>query len=395
MNICLGCMEELPEGVNICPYCGYKGGQRPEEDYFLYPGTFLQNRYVVGKAIGNGGFGITYIGYDLILNRKIAIKEYYPKSLAARGMGTEKVSVYTGESQAQYQIGLNSFIYEAKKLAEFTKIPEVVDVYDCVLVNNTGYIIMEYINGKTIKELLKERERYPFEEARDLILSVLKGLIPIHKADIIHRDISPDNIMVTDDGQVKLIDFGASRQVLADRSLNYSIILKPGYAPIEQYSTNGKQGAWTDVYALGATLYRMITGVKPDESLDRLEQDTLKRPSELGVRISKQQEEVLLKSMAIRREDRFRDTEEFANALMGEVPTPRPGPGPSSIGIGQIVGMGLAYLAVTAAVAFLWMQVLENTIGKKTEHNDTKTAMVTAGAEIPGRPYGANESTDT
>ena len=369
-------MRELEENVHVCPYCGFSDGQPPQEDYFLYPGTILQNRYVVGKAIGNGGFGITYLGYDLMLTRRIAIKEYYPKSLAARGSGTEKVSVYTGESQAQYRMGLDSFISEAKKLAEFTKIPEVVDVYDCVLINNTGYIIMEYIKGQTVKEILDQRERYPYEEARDLILNVLRGLIPIHKAGIIHRDISPDNIMVTDDGQVKVIDFGASRQVLANRSLNYSIILKPGYAPIEQYSTNGRQGPWTDVYALGCTFYRMITGQKPDESLDRLEEDTLKRPSEMGVAITRRQEAVLLKSMAIRREDRYQDTEEFAEALLNEktitgggtgiIKTP-PGPDgdPSGIGMPQIVMMGLSYLAVTALVAILVLFGLENTVGRK------------------------------
>ncbi len=321
MNICLGCMSSLDDNVHKCPHCGYEDTQQPEEEYFLEPGVIIGNRYIVGKAIGNGGFGITYVGYDLTLNRKCAIKEYYPKSLAARSSGTERVSVFTGGVSQQYTDGLNSFVSEARRLAEFTKVPEVVDVYDCILVNNTGYIIMEFINGKTVKDYLKNGTRYSFEEARELILHVLDGLIPVHKAGLIHRDISPDNIMITEEGLVKVIDFGASRQVLAEKSLNYSIILKPGYAPVEQYSTNGKQGPWTDIYAIGATMYRMITGQKPEESLDRLETDHLKRPSSLGVKITPDQEAILLKAMAVHRESRYRDAEEFQKALLsGQAP---------------------------------------------------------------------------
>lgn len=318
MIICMGCMHELEASVRICPYCGYDSSMKPEKPYFLEPGTILENRYIVGKAIGNGGFGITYIGYDIVLKRRCAIKEYFPKDFSDRPRGTLRVRVYGGNGEEQFQIGLNSFLAEAKKLAEFTSIPQIVDVYDCIRANGTGYIIMEYISGSTIGEILKQRGKYPYEEARELIIEVLKGLLSVHRANIIHRDIAPDNIMLTRQGQVKLIDFGASRQVIANRSQNYSVILKPGYAPVEQYTSSGRQGSWTDIYAVGATFYRMITGTKPPVSLDRLQEDCLVLPSGLGVDIPQYAERILMYALAVRPEERIQTAEDFMDALIEE-----------------------------------------------------------------------------
>lgn len=318
MIICMGCMRELKEQVRVCPYCGYDGAAQPLMPYFLEPGTILKNRYVVGKAIGNGGFGITYIGYDIVLNRRCAVKEYFPRDLSERPKGTLRVRAYGGNGEEQFRMGLNSFLSEAKKLAEFTNIPQIVDVYDCIQANGTGYIIMEYISGSTIAQVLKARGRYSYEEARDLIMEVLEGLNRIHSGNVIHRDIAPDNIMLTPGGQVKLIDFGAARQVIADRSLNYSVILKPGYAPVEQYSTNGKQGPWTDIYAVGATFYRMITGKKPPVSLERMQEDKLVPPSRSGEEIPRYADQLILRAMEIRPEDRIQSAQEFLAALREE-----------------------------------------------------------------------------
>lgn len=326
MIICLGCMTELNTYSRICPYCGYDSKQKPERSYFLEPGTILNNRYVIGKSIGSGGFGITYIAFDAVLNRKCAIKEYYPREFSERPIGTLNVRVSKGPEEEQYRQGLNSFLSEARKLAEFANIPQIVDVYDCIRANRTGYIIMEYIPGMTIREIMEKQGRYPYKVARDLVIEVLKGLVFVHRANIIHRDIAPDNIMMAENGQVKLIDFGASRQVIADRSQNYDVILKPGYAPVEQYSTTGKQGPWTDVYAVGATFYRMITGEKPPDSQKRRDCDSLEPPSRKAPGIPGYADRLILNAMEVRREDRIQSAENMLEALVKEKPAELPNP---------------------------------------------------------------------
>lgn len=318
MILCMGCMAEINENSTFCPYCGYRRGTPKEEEYFLDPGSILQQRYVIGRVIGHGGFGITYMGYDALLNRKVAIKEFFYRQCVTRENGTNRVKVYTGDASWQFQIGLDSFMAEARQLAGFTKVSEIADIYDCVSENGTGYIIMEFIEGKDIRMILKERGPLPYEETEKIVLSVARGLSEMHQAGIIHRDIAPDNIMISSDGTVKLVDFGAARQVAAAYSQNLSVIFKAGYAPVEQYQERGRQGPWTDVYALGATMYRMLTGVKPQPSVDRITSDQLRRPSELGIEIPNAAEKALMRSMAIRADNRIQTTEEFARAILNE-----------------------------------------------------------------------------
>ncbi|HIR26940.1 MAG TPA: serine/threonine protein kinase, partial [Candidatus Choladousia intestinigallinarum] len=257
MKLCLGCMQEIEQQVTKCPYCGYLEGTGVEEPYYLAPGTVLRKRYLIGKVLGYGGFGITYIGYDQRLKRITAIKEYFPSDFATRAFGTRQVTVYSGMAVEQYQSGLERFHLEAQKLAKFTDVPEIVDIYDCFYENGTGYIVMEFLKGKNVKEILKEREKLPWEEAKEIILHVLDGLHVMHGAGMIHRDIAPDNIFITEEGQVKLLDFGAARYAASTYTRSLSVILKPGYAPEEQYRSRGKQGAWTDIYGVGASFYRM------------------------------------------------------------------------------------------------------------------------------------------
>ena len=364
MIICMGCMNQLYKESRICPYCGYDSRQKPEMPYFLEPGTILISRYIVGRSIGNGGFGITYMGYDIVLNRKCAIKEYFPKELSERPRGTLNVRVFKGRGEEQFRMGLHSFLSEAKKLAEFTNVSQIVDVYDCIQANRTGYIIMEYIPGPTISELLKRRGRYPYEEARKLIIEVLKGLVPVHSANIIHRDIAPDNIMLTPNGQVKLIDFGAARQVIADRSQNYSVILKPGYAPVEQYASTGKQGPWTDNYAVGATFYRMITGEKPPSSLDRLQNDMLQLPSQRGADIPRYAEQLLMYALAVRAEQRIQSSNEFLNALVEEQ-TLHLQPNDDELTVLDYVKFIVVFVGVMIVTAFLVCFGLERAINGK------------------------------
>lgn len=320
---CFGCMEEIPENEEICRHCGYQKGTDVKEAYYLLPGKIIGGKYLIGKVLGYGGFGVTYIGWDTTLNRKVAVKEYLPSDFATRSYGTELLTVFSGEATVQFEAGLNSFISEAKRLAKFNRIPEIVDIYDCFMENGTGYIIMEFLEGVTVKEILKEQERIPVEEARRIAMAVLRGLSEVHKEGIIHRDIAPDNIFINKKGEVKLLDFGAARYATAVQSRSLSVVLKPGYAPEEQYRSRGEQGPWTDVYAMGATFYRMVTGIRPEEAIERIVEDNLKPPSALGISIEPNTETALMNSLNVRKEFRTKDAETFYKELGSDVKVER------------------------------------------------------------------------
>ena len=318
MERCMGCMEEIAKEEQVCRHCGYRKNTDVKEAYYLLPGQTVGEKYIAGKVLGYGGFGVTYIGWDTVLNRKIAIKEYLPSDFATRSYGTKMLTVFSGEAAEQFEAGLNSFIAEAKRLAKFNRVPQIVDIYDCFMENKTGYIIMEYLEGQTVKEILKDQQKLSVEDAKEIVMEVLQGLSEVHKEGIIHRDIAPDNIFITTNHEVKILDFGAARYATAVQSRSLSVILKPGYAPEEQYRSRGEQGPWTDVYALGATFYRMITGIRPEEAIERMVEDRVKPPSELGISIDPNLENAIRNSLNIRREYRIPDAETFYRALKGD-----------------------------------------------------------------------------
>lgn len=318
MARCMGCMAEIPENEETCHYCGYRKNTDVKEAYYLLPGEMVGDKYIVGKVLGYGGFGVTYIGWDTVLNRKVAIKEYLPSDFSTRSYGTKMLTIFSGEAAEQFEAGLNSFISEAKRLAKFNSVPEIVDIYDCFMENGTGYIIMEFLEGITVKELLKKNGKFPVGEAKRIVMSVLRGLLEVHKEGIIHRDIAPDNIFITTDNEVRILDFGAARYATAVQSRSLSVILKPGYAPEEQYRSRGEQGPWTDVYAVGASFYRMVTGIRPEESIERMAQDHIKMPSELGIAIDENTENAMMNSLNVKREYRIPDAQSFYEALGSE-----------------------------------------------------------------------------
>ncbi len=318
MTRCMGCMAEIAEDERICRYCGYQKGTDVKEAYYLLPGTVLKQKYLTGRVLGYGGFGVTYIGWDNVLHRKVAVKEYLPSDFATRSYGSRRVTVFSGEAAEQFQAGLESFLYEARRLAKFNAVVETVDIYDCFEENESGYIVMEFLDGVTVKEVLRKRRRISVEQARAIALSVLRGLSAVHKEGIIHRDIAPDNIFITKAGRVKILDFGAARYATAVQSKSLSVILKPGFAPEEQYRSHGEQGPWTDMYALGATTYCMITGKRPEESIQRLAEDHVKPPSELGIQIDPNIENAIMNSLNVRQEYRIQDADSFIRALGGK-----------------------------------------------------------------------------
>jgi len=261
---CYGCMTMIED--TLCPHCGYDNSQ-PNAPHQLCAGTVLREQYLVGKVLGQGGFGITYLGWDLYLDMPVAIKEYYPMGMVMReATVTMNVTDVTGDEGMRFRNNRERFLREAKMLARFSQVPEVVQIKNFFLTNNTAYIVMEYVEGITLKQHVKDKGgRLSVEETFALLGPVIQTLSKVHKTGIVHRDISPDNIMILPNGRMKLIDFGAVRDVShADIDVPLSrsteAILKQGFAPIEQYQNRGSLGPWTDVYALCATIYYCVTG---------------------------------------------------------------------------------------------------------------------------------------
>ena len=311
---CWNCGHENPLGQNVCLHCGRELFAEDAPVHQLEPGTILAGKYLTVKTLGEGGFGITYLGYNLQLDIKVAIKEYFPEGLAARDhTHSEQVSVYGGEKDALFRDGAQKFMQEAQSLARFSSLPGIVSVSDFFHENGTAYIVMNYLEGVTLKDYVEKRGgKIPADEALSLMRPVVESLTRVHDAGIIHRDISPDNVMITDGGAY-LIDFGAARSFASAHSM--SVLLKFGYAPEEQYRSKGEQGPWTDVYSLCATLYWCITGQKPPEALERLEQDTISLPSALGAIIAPGVEQALMKGLEVYRKNRIQSMRELAAYL--------------------------------------------------------------------------------
>ena len=318
-TLCTGCMKPRGKQEGPCEHCGFDASQYVCAPHHLLLRSIVSGKYLVGRVLGEGGFGITYIGFDLNLELRVAIKEYFPSGMVTRQVtgDTRSVTPFTGEAGEQYKKGLERFVGEAKILAKFYALPGIVSVKDYFRENGTAYIVMEYVDGVTLKQTLKNRGgRLPVEETLSIVTPVMDSLAQVHEAGLIHRDISPDNIMLTERG-AKLIDFGAAREYASAEDRSRSVIFKMGYAPYEQYQSRGEQGPWTDVYALCATIYKCITGETPPEALERIGEDTLLAPSRFGISILPQVEAALLKGLAVMKKDRYQEIPQLARALRG------------------------------------------------------------------------------
>lgn len=315
MKLCMGCMNQIEDHLSTCPYCGFNEMTLRQESYYLDPGTIIGGKYIVGRVLNYGGHTVSYLGMDAEHNRKVIVKEYLPSDFSTRSEGEKEVTIYSGDGQAQFEQGLTNFLNEANRIQHLQDAEGIAKVYDCVAENETGYVVSEYVEGKTLKEILDGGKKYTAEEAAAFIRRILMGLSDVHHMDIVHCDISPETIMVTNSGDIKLMDFGATRYVTTANSKSLSIILKRGYAPEEQYRSKGVRGPWTDVYALGAVMYRMITGVVPQESVERALSDELKEPSRMGISISKNMENALMNALNVYQKDRTPSAEVFLKEL--------------------------------------------------------------------------------
>ncbi len=329
MKRCLGCMQSYDDKLDLCPHCGYIEGTMPEEAIHLIPGTILHERYVVGKVVGYGGFGVTYIAWDSLMHNKVAIKEYLPSEFATRVPGKPDLTVFNGDKSQQFSDGMKKFLDEARRLAKFQNESGIVMVFDCFEENRTAYIIMEYLEGITLAEYLKDNPTIPEDVAVQMLMPIMNSLKSVHKEGIIHRDIAPDNIMITSNGEIKLIDFGAARYATTSHSRSLTVIIKPGYSPEEQYRSRGDQGPHTDVHAIGAVLYRMITGQVPPDAMERRayfensNKDILEPLSKFAEGISENRENAILNAMNVRIEDRSPDMDTLIYELTTNEPIDR------------------------------------------------------------------------
>ncbi len=281
----------------------------------LPQGTILAGQYIIEKVLGQGGFGITYKATDHKTGQKVAIKEYFPDSMATRTKTL--VTAFSGERAESFAYGKGCFLQEAETLAEFIGNENIVRVHSYFEENETAYFVMEFVEGISFDNYIKEHGgRISYEEAEKILLPVIDALAAVHSRGIIHRDVTPDNIYITKDKTVKLLDFGAARYSLGDKSRSLDVVLKHGFAPKEQYTRRGRQGPYTDVYTLGASFYFAVTGRRPPDSIDRMDDDDLILPGNLGVAIPKSKEEAILKALNVQPSERFQSMEEFKKALL-------------------------------------------------------------------------------
>lgn len=316
-ELCMNCFS-VKGPYEVCPYCGYVEGTPPKQPHYLTPGTILGDHFIVGTVIGVGGFGITYKCFDTTLGIIMAVKEFYMVGLVNRAPGERRVGLLSGDKTEQYKERLKRFLLEAQSVTQFGKAKDIVNVHDYFEENGTAYIIMEYIDGVLLKDYLEKQGPMDPEAALSIIMPIIEAVKKIHSKGIIHRDVSPDNIFIANEESIKIFDFGAAQINDTKAGMAAEPVIKVGYSPLEQYRNTSRQGFYTDVYAVGAILYQMLTGVPPIESTEREFKDKLKSPMEAGAKISANVDRAVMEALAVRPELRFQGIQQFQDALLNK-----------------------------------------------------------------------------
>ncbi|MGB5062934.1 MAG: serine/threonine-protein kinase, partial [Candidatus Competibacter sp.] len=342
---CPGCFHPREwDAAGVCPICHYRAGLEGQSAALLPVGTQLKG-YVVGEKLGQGGFGITYRGFDVTLKMKVAVKEYYPSEFVGRSTNRKMVVLNVHEHEDLFHYGLKTFLQEAQTIAQLRH-PHLVRVINFFELNDTAYLVMDYYEGEDLARHLKPPRRgqpgvrLPWRRAIKLLLPVLDGLQKVHQAGFMHRDIKPGNLYLNRDDELILLDFGSARQVSSTHTRSL-LIFSEGFAPYEQYLQGhlNRQGPWTDVYAVAATLYFMLTGQRLPSALDRKQAELLQQPDLLkparqvipdlppGI------DAALLRALAVEPEQRLQSMTAFKQhleAALAEEEKPRPTPPPES-----------------------------------------------------------------
>lgn len=315
--LCGNCFQERAARQGPCSECGYDPASDTEKYPMALPiGSILNGSYIIGRVLGQGGFGITYLAWDHKLKVRIAIKEYFPDGAVTRLHGTPLVSPVSQDAREMFSYGAQRFLDEARVLGKFLGSSGVVGVSSFFEENGTAYFTMEYVEGLSFKRYIKEHGgRISWQEALGVLLPTIDALSAVHREGIYHRDVTPDNILLSRDGKVKLIDFGSARYGARGGDRDMDVLLKAGYAPKEQYVRDEEQGPYTDIYSLAACFYAAITGYLPPESLERMKEDRLIPPSQRGVLIPQELEGAILRGLSVHRRDRFQTVEEFREAI--------------------------------------------------------------------------------
>ena len=305
VKTCVRCNSPVMGGR--CPVCGFDCSDELEA-VNLTAGTVLCDRYVIGRVIGSGGFGITYLAYDTKLEKSVAIKEYYPKNVAVRATDNLTLEPLTSLQAAEFDHGRENFEQEAEILARLGDETDVIKIFNTFRQNGTIYYVMEYVHGITLTEYTKKYGKISERQALHTALCVASAFKHIHSKSIIHRDLSPDNVMITIDGKVRLVDFGNARPFISGEN-SMTVAVKHGYAPLEQYQHHGNHGPWTDIYSLGTVLYYALTLETPNDPMTRLDDDR-KFQSRLA-ETAKRLKHVIKKMSSVRISERYQSCDEL------------------------------------------------------------------------------------
>lgn len=310
---CPNCFASL-EHNEVCPICGFPLEKLIMNPNVLPPFTLLNDRYLLGRVLGQGGFGITYVAQDLRMGRLRAIKEYLPVEYAKR-IGVQ-VTRKDYVNNKVYEHGRQRFLDEASTLVSLKENPTVVDILDFFPANNTAYLVMEYLDGMNLRsEMHRSGGKIDAGYAKLILVTIASSMMEVHRKGVLHRDISPENIFLTKDGDIKLIDFGAARSYVSSQKNGLSVLLKPGFAPPEQYDRYGTQGPWTDVYSLAATFYYAVSGQKLADSIFRQKDPRIVPLSKLEPSVSEQTSKVIKKALELDVRKRYQDFGQFLNEL--------------------------------------------------------------------------------
>jgi len=314
MNLCDFCFEPVADGMK-CENCGLTHENYVADPKCLKPGINLLGKYLVGRVIGRGGMSITYLAYSAMLNKAVALKEYFPLGFVNREENEEKIVITSEENRSLFEKGAKRFFEEAKTISQFSANKNITSIYECFYANGTVYYSMEYLKGSKLKDYIRLKGgKLRESESVTIMRAVCDALVDVHGTNMLHNDISPDNIFICTNGDVKLIDFGAAKQLVKNvQEQFFPMIVNQGFTPLERYLSRGKIGAWTDIYSLGASVYYAVTGKKPTDVMNRIENPELVFDSSLN--LSPQFINIIKKCMEVKAENRYQSSVQLSEEL--------------------------------------------------------------------------------